>query len=97
MRYVELNGRNRGDPWSVRQTAVYHQLSLDTKRSRWIILQPSESVRTRLKYVLKGEYLNDRSSGFDCLVPHMLFLSAMVANWQEYIEHLHSELSRLVR
>jgi len=96
VKYVELNGRNRGDPWSVRQTAVYHQISIETKRSRWIILQPSESTRARLKSVLNDDYRQGRSGRSDCMIPHMVLLSTMVSNWQEYIEYLHSELLKLV-
>lgn len=31
------------------------------------------------------------------MIPHMVFLSVMVSNWQEYIEYLHSDLLKLVR
>lgn len=30
------------------------------------------------------------------MIPHMIFISAMVANWQAYLHHLRSKLTILV-
>lgn len=30
------------------------------------------------------------------MVPHIIFISAMAANWQDYLEYLHSQLAILV-
>jgi hypothetical protein len=35
--------------------------------------------------------------GIDPMVPHIIFISAMAANWQDYLEYLHSQLAVLVR
>lgn len=50
----------------------------------------------RLKSVLSDDCWEDRGRRFSCMIPHMVFLSIMVSNWQEYIEYLHSELLKLV-
>jgi hypothetical protein len=94
---VDLNGRDRGDPWSLRQCGVYQQICLKTRRSTWILLQVSRRMRAKLDQALRSRAYKNDKLGIDPVVPHIIFISAMAANWQEYLEYLHSQLAILVR
>ena len=90
------NGRNRGEPWSLRKTGVYQQVDFDKNASCWIMLQPSDDVEK-----LSERALHDRSQAGNCqsrdpMFLHVLFLSTMVDSWDEYIESLHSQLQTSV-
>lgn len=96
LRYMEENGRKKGDPWSLRQTAVYHQIDLKNGRSCWILLQASNDIRVRLDRGLYGKVQGSNNVGVDPVLLHVGFVSAMACNWSKYIEHLHMELADLV-
>ena len=93
---MELNGRSEGDPWSLRQCGVYHQVCLETHRSSWILLHISKRMRTTLDRTLKSNIHKNTHRGVDSMLPHMIFLSAMAGNWQDYLEYLRSELASFV-
>lgn len=93
---MDRNGRDRGDPWSLRQCGIYQQICLTTRRSSWIMLQISESIRAHINQILqRGSHENECSS-IDPMIFHVVFISAMAANWQEYLEHLQSQIAILV-
>lgn len=97
VQYVEKNGRDRGDPWSLRQTGVYEQVDIETGKSVWIILQPSSSARQCLEQGLQT--LDQDTYGrntSDPMLLHSIFLLATADNWVEYIKHLHSQADEMV-
>ena len=96
LRYMEENGRSAGDPWSLRQTAVYHQFHQEDGRSCWIILQIATGMRIRLEQALSDKRYRNRRDGVDPVRLHIDFLSAMASNWARYLEYLHAQLAKLV-
>jgi hypothetical protein len=96
LEYTELNGRTRGDPWSLRQCGVYQQICLKTHRSCWILLQVPNRARAKLDQALRSHSYKNSSRGVYPMVPHLIFISAMAANWQAYLQHLRSRLTTLV-
>lgn len=94
---MDLNGRDRGDPWSLRQCGVYHQTCLRTRRSSWILLQVSRRMHAKLDQALRSKAYKNDNLGIDPVVPHIIFISAMASNWQGYLDYLHSQLAILVR
>ncbi|KAL0631044.1 hypothetical protein Q9L58_010100, partial [Maublancomyces gigas] len=87
LRYVEQHQRpGRGNPWSVRQTGVYHKFEIPTQNNTWIFLQPCTRFIERL------EQLN----GMDCnFSVHLLLLSSSVGSWREYIDWLEEKFTEL--
>lgn len=97
VQYVEKNGRDRGDPWSLRQTGVYEQVDIETGKSVWIILQPSSSTRQCLEQGLQT--LDQDTYGrntSDPMLLHPIFLLATADNWVGYIKYLHSQADEMV-
>ena len=95
LQFVEKNGRNRGDPWSLRQTGVYQQVTFDSRQSAWIFLQLSSATRVVLEKVLrrKSSCPGERESP---MTIHALLLGATVDNWGEYIQNLSTQLRDVV-
>ena len=66
LRRVELNGRSGDDgenPWSIRQTAVYHKLAYDAdsadSRSTFLLIAPSENVKFQFHECLEKGIVNE--------------------------------------
>jgi hypothetical protein len=94
LQYVEENGRNHGDPWSLRQTGVYQQANIENRRSAWIFLQLPRSVRHRLETILRRSEVSTIGS---LMRFHGVLLLDTVENWGKYIEYIHSQLRVVVR
>lgn len=96
LQYMERNNRGQADPWSLRQSGVYQQVSSSTHHSVWIILQPANDVCAQLEQLLKRGTDTDQESEGRAVHFHVVFLSLMASNWQDYLEYLHSQLASLV-
>jgi len=94
--YMKENRRNVGDPWSLRQTAVYHQFHQKDGQSCWIILQIATGMRVQFEQALSDKRYRNSHDGVDPVRLHVDFLSAMASNWARYLECLHTQLAELV-
>lgn len=92
-RYVINNGRKEGLRWSVRQTAVYQKMNVETRCSTWILIQPNDFALNRFKAMI---LLSQDESG-QSMTSHLAFLSAAQMDWKMYISHLRLSLQDLVR
>ncbi|KAF5626919.1 uncharacterized protein FTJAE_9426 [Fusarium tjaetaba] len=91
IRYYELNGRGRGNPWSLRQAGVYQQML--TTQCVWIVISVSKYLQPRF-----GQFWDTGSSteGGCCttfvLLGHLVILSMATRNWGAYIEFMRHKL-----
>ena len=92
-RYVIDNGRAEGPRWSVRQTAVYQRVNMETGCSTWILIQPNDIAMERFKTIC----LRSQDNIEQPMVPHLAFLSAAQMGWKPYIRQLRLSLQGLVR
>ena len=95
IQFMEKNGRNRGDPWSLRQTGVYQQATFHGNHSAWIFLQLSRPTRTALENALQGQSrcLGESDSP---MMLHALLLGVTADNWGAYIQDLSVQLREVV-
>jgi hypothetical protein len=89
---MELNGRQKGNPWSLRQTGVYQQLDLSQQRSAWILLQPSRYIHNHFASFPGSEDINSTARRDTALHLHFVFLFTGIKNWHAYIQHVESRL-----
>ena len=95
VQYPVRNGRNRGDPFSMRQIGIC-QRSHGPQDSTWIILQPSLEVLSRLERTIEqSEFFSTQQR--DPMSLHLIFLEYQSVNWDDYVEHLRLTLEPLVR
>ncbi|KAL4883538.1 hypothetical protein BJY04DRAFT_216362 [Aspergillus karnatakaensis] len=60
IKYVAPHGRSQlKDPFSVRETGIYHGFDVDKQQSRWLFVQASDHLRERLNEAFR---YSDRSS-----------------------------------
>lgn len=97
LKYAEENGRSRGNKYSIRQTAIYHQYSTDDTHL-WIILHPKNntafytSLRNALLVNRGVSQLKKNPLGF-----HALLFSSYAPNWKQYLSHLSQDFLDSVR
>lgn len=94
IQYPVRNNRNRGDPFSMRQMGVC-QKSCGPQSSTWIILQPSPEILSKLELVANNAEYADANED-DPMSLHIVFFSFQRANWDDFLEHLRTELEPLV-
>jgi hypothetical protein len=86
LRYVELNNYGQGkDPWSVRQTAIYHKYEGNTES--WVFISASDIFETKVvehHHQLKVED-PEKNNPFDF---HLKLINSALPNWRWYIKGL---------
>lgn len=92
VRYPEANGRSRGDPWSIRHTALYCQYNRSKDTSTSILIQPSKRFEAQMMTLLRSKTVTGCRS---TLIQHALLISSG-GSWQEFIASLENELKVLV-
>jgi hypothetical protein len=96
IRYIEPNGRQKGNPWSLRQTGVYQRLDVSEQRSTWVVLQPSKHARANLIPYLEGKDAGNIRCKVTALHVHFVFLYSGIRNWHAYVEYAEAQLRRYV-
>ena len=93
IRYVDLNHRNTAKPWSLRQTAVYHQYVAKSGASTWIMVSASINIKRCVDDFVEncGDPIN--VNPFEL---HILILGLLLANWRPYIVHLTQMITEKV-
>ena len=94
--YVIENARNRGDPWSIRQTGIYHRWNTKSGHSVWITVHPSQDALDELQRTLYSTRTSCGCSAGKSVFLHAQLLISSSENWSRYIEDLHTRLSCLV-
>jgi hypothetical protein len=97
--YVEKNNRGHGDPWSVRQTGVYHRFSTryaNETENLWVVLHPmlNSKAQTRLSAVARDLTANDMV--IDPLRFHVLIMSSYIDNWRWCLHDTKRRYTKLV-
>jgi hypothetical protein len=97
---VELNGRQPiehtdHDPWSIRQTAIYQQYDQELNRIMFILISPSDTVKTAFTHALEEAGSNNKVlHPFDL---HLILVSLLHSNWRLYIRSLEKVMREQVR
>lgn len=89
LRYFERHGRQLADPWSCRQSAVYQKYYSDSKKSKWIIIQPP----IRFASYLKNIGACHLSHPMDL---HISYFGIAIAKWREYLNFIDEKLKGFV-
>ncbi|MCJ1250174.1 hypothetical protein MMC30_007400 [Trapelia coarctata] len=91
LRYVELNHRQTTEPWSIRQTVVYHKFITETQSSTWLMIAPSESTQLQWDRYLKSFRDISKTNPFEF---HVILLDTALANWRPYVISLTQRITR---
>ncbi|PVH74946.1 hypothetical protein DL98DRAFT_658401 [Cadophora sp. DSE1049] len=94
IKYVTRHGRNFPlDPFSIRETGVYHKSLPDSGTSNWILLSPSDALSERLAKVFQEMQTSDPLQQMRC---HALIFLCLSENWRDYVNYLEDNFSKLM-
>jgi hypothetical protein len=89
LQHVEQHGREgQNDPWSIRQTGLYHRSDQALNQDTDIIVNPSDRLQERLKEL--------KASTSAAANVNLLLMSTTTRNWRPYLDYLESRLDVLV-
>lgn len=104
LRRVELNGRAQTDddnPWSIRQTAVYHKLStpkvqnasspMDQAKSTFLIVAPSENAESQFAQCL-NQSKEEEGVSLSPWNVHRILVADSLRGWMDYMAYLEKRL-----
>ena len=89
VRHFEYHGRQLDDPWSCRQSAIYHRYELLNGRSNWIIIQHARSLDIAGEVTDHGKLLHPMDL-------HLHFISTLCESWRQYLNYLADRLKDCV-
>ena len=96
--YVERNGKQLPrDPWSFRQTGVVHRYSVANYSSQVILLHPNSKAVAQKRLEDISESSHRAKLAEHPLNLHLVVVSSYMANWQDHLESLASDLEQIVR
>ncbi|CAL3971963.1 unnamed protein product [Diplocarpon coronariae] len=94
-KYVACHGRESpdGDPFSVRETGIYHNFQADPAKSTWILLNPSGILSERLALAISEPETSQPLGQFRF---HPLIMSCLAEGWRDYVNHLEEKLADMM-
>jgi hypothetical protein len=95
VKYVARHGREAPlqDPFSIRETGVYHHWQSVPAKCTWILLNPSETLSERLAEAFTEP---ENAEALGQIHWHALILLCLSENWRDYVNHLEENFSYLV-
>jgi hypothetical protein len=97
LKYMEFTNRGSGkEPWSFRQTAVYHRYKPPKYKncSTWILVGASSRAEVRLdRYTRSIPNIQD-ANPFEI---HLIFVDTVLTSWRPYIADLTKDIQQQVR
>ncbi|KAL4981764.1 hypothetical protein BDW68DRAFT_183189 [Aspergillus falconensis] len=93
IKYAAAHGRSfPKDPFSVRETGVYHGFDAATQQTQWVIIQPSQELQERTR-----EYFaRPQESQVETQIRiHGIIFQAATQAWREYLVYLEATFSKM--
>ncbi|ERF69885.1 hypothetical protein EPUS_05427 [Endocarpon pusillum Z07020] len=101
---VEPSARQTSWPWSVRQTATYHSLDLESGHSTWIVVKGDQLMHERVISATKSPHVADlrsfrtlQDSVSSSFATHLIFCDWSAENWRWYINFLEDQVQDTTR
>merc|ERR1711939_873721 len=85
VQYFEKHGRNLEDPWSCRQSVIYHKYDMAKNCSIWVTVQPPDTWESSLKDLCHHRLSHP-------LFMHLRFIRSAAANFRDYLNYISSKL-----
>ena len=82
------------DPYSLRETGIYHSFDARTQKAKWVFIQSSAPLENRLKRCFSHPVDTDDASQFKI---HGVILQTALDGWRDYLVYLEDTFSKLVR
>ena len=98
LKYVDNHDDSRDtvNPWSMRQTLVYHKFNLTTKQCSCFLVRVSCDMEHQLRSVLQGDIESALEFTAGWANIHLLFFGSLIGNWNHCIAYLDMRVTYLV-
>ncbi|KAL4745151.1 hypothetical protein BDW72DRAFT_198914 [Aspergillus terricola var. indicus] len=94
IKYVAAHGRSfPKDPFSVRETGVYHGFDAATQQTQWILIQASQELQERTREYFTYPHESQAESQIRI---HGIIFQAATQAWREYLVYLEATFSKMV-
>jgi hypothetical protein len=94
LKYVAPHGRTfPKDPFSIRETGIYHKFDSEAQESIWIFMQASDALKDRLRRT------HERSKDIvpmNQFLMHASIFHNLSEYWRDYLVYLEDTFSKLV-
>ncbi|PLN84780.1 hypothetical protein BDW42DRAFT_31437 [Aspergillus taichungensis] len=80
------------DPYSLRETGVYHSFDARTQKAKWVFIQSSAPLEDRLKRCFSHPVDTHDASQFKI---HGVILQTALNGWRDYLVYLEDTFSKL--
>jgi hypothetical protein len=97
--YVEKNNRKQGDPWSTRQTGIYHRFSTcHAKKAEnlWVLVHPMPNSKVQRRLAVATKDLTANDMAVNPLRLHVLVMSCYIDNWRWYLHNIKRQYTTYV-
>ncbi|KAL6234073.1 hypothetical protein BDW75DRAFT_251666 [Aspergillus navahoensis] len=94
IKYVAAHGRSfPKDPFSMRETGVYHGFDAATQQTQWVFIQASQELQERMReYFARPQ---ESQAEAQIKIHGMVFQAATQA-WRQYLVYLETTFSKMV-
>ena len=97
-KYPEKTNRDTDEPWSIRQTALYHQIQYDDQKSTFFAISPYKNTKGEQRLIRwLQQAAPTENATQDIIRVHSVLFDTYIDGWREYMTHYESELEELVR
>lgn len=96
MKYPEHTGSLDYEPWSVRQSAIYHGRSRVLQQETIILVSPTKKSKAETT-ILEWAKQHPKSRYLSGYVANKLLWTSYLDNWRPYMSHYEEKLQDLVR
>lgn len=81
------------DPFSIRETGIYHSFNANTQESNWVFIQASDALKERLLPCFAHTTTN--TTTITQFRIHGTILQSVSDGWREYLMYLEETFSEL--
>ena len=101
LKSVEASTGHPHWPWSVRQTALYHSLDVETGKASWILIKGNKLMKKRIecstassRFRESNDFGTEVKAFASALATHLIVCDWCGDNWRWYISFLEEELQQ---
>jgi hypothetical protein len=98
-KYAEETFRSDGDePWSIRQSAFYHQIRKKDQRSVYILISPMQESKAERQLLSWAQGMpNANAWEQQAFLANEVVLGPYLNGWRSYLRHYERRIEDLVR
>lgn len=96
-KYAERTNRKGAEPWTIRQTAFYHQIRIADGRSLYITINPYQNTEAEDMVMRWLQDVPDETCYHQQILrPAAMLLALRLDQWRQYMKYYEREITQVV-